>query len=196
MAGVAVEVCEILDCSTRPRSLAWPASRSRVAGARNRLSRAASLHRVSSRTSARLVRASMLEGSTSRTSSHSRSTSTTRRASANDSDLNTQGACQAWPSRQQFPDSPFVRKNKGFQKTLFANSCTVYLLPDWSPTREITGDFECDTLLTLLNTSGNCCPRGRPRRGRAGRRARSGRGSRRSRLRLEKRRRGIMNLRR
>ncbi len=57
---------------------------------------------------------------------------------------------------QQFPDSHFARKNKGIQKTLFANSCTVYLLPDWSPTREITGDFEYATLLTLLNTSGNC----------------------------------------
>ena len=66
------------------------------------------------------------------------------------------------PSRQQFPDSHFARKNKGIQKTLFANSCTVYLLPDWSPTREITGDFEYATLLTLLNTSGNCCRAGHP----------------------------------
>src|ERR1700682_4710589 len=40
-------------------------------------------------------------------------------------------------ANQQFPDSHFVRKNKGFLKLVFANSCTVYLLPDWPPTREI-----------------------------------------------------------
>ena len=56
----------------------------------------------------------------------------------------------------QFPVSHFVRKNRGVQKTLFANSCTVFLLADWSSASEITGVSDCVTKLTLLNTSGNC----------------------------------------
>ncbi len=59
---------------------------------------------------------------------------------------------------QQFPVSHFVRKNRGIQKTLFANSCTVFLLANWSSASEITGVSDCVTKLTLLNISGNCWP--------------------------------------
>ena len=62
------------------------------------------------------------------------------------------------PATQQFPVSHFARKNRGVQKTLFANSCTVFLLADWSSASEITGVLDCVTKLTLLNISGNCWP--------------------------------------
>ncbi len=47
-------------------------------------------------------------------------------------------------------------KTRGSRRRSSQTLVQYYLLPDWSPTREITGDFEYATLLTLLNTSGNC----------------------------------------